>query len=123
MKTIRNLFLIYIILNSLLATAEEAEKIKIPFETKKFDQEANKAKDHTLVQNIRQELIKNKTLSSNSKNIQIIIVDKEIVLKGPVNSESEKTTITSLVNKMAGGYSMRDQLEIKPDTVPEQQLP
>lgn len=123
MKIIRKLFLIYAILNSLLAYANEAETIKIPLETKKFDQEANKAKDRNLVASIRQELIKNKTLSSNSKNIQIIIVDKEIVLKGPVNTDSEKTTIISLVNKMATGYSMRDQLEIKPDTAPEQQIP
>lgn len=81
-------------------------------EIKTFDQIANKSVDHVLVQQIRDKLINDKYLSKNGKNIQIIIVDKEITLKGPIDTDEEKTRILNLTSELSDKHSIRNQLEV-----------
>lgn len=90
----------------------EAYTEKANYETLSFDQQSNKGSDLALVRKIRNELTNDKFLSKNGKNIKIIVVEKEITLKGAVNSDGEKQRIKNLITKLSDTYKIRDQLEI-----------
>jgi osmotically-inducible protein OsmY len=77
-----------------------------------FDKAANKVNDQVLVQTIRHQLLTDETLSRNGKNIQIIVVGKEITLKGPVNSDREENHILDLASKISDKHKIRNQLEV-----------
>ncbi|MGZ3788572.1 MAG: BON domain-containing protein [Bacteriovorax sp.] len=77
-----------------------------------FDHDANKAKDFSLVKSIRNELLNDNYLSKSGRNVQIIVVGKEITLKGPVPSEGEKTRILDIANRHSENKKIRDQLEV-----------
>lgn len=83
------------------------------YETKDFDKLANKTKDHALVNKIRNQLLSDKLLSKEAKNVKIIVVDNEIILKGPVISSGEKSRIINLTSKISKTHSIRNQLEVK----------
>lgn len=108
---------------SILSFANSQESVELSSSTRKkpsapsheiktFDQIANKSVDHVLVQQIRDKLINDKYLSKNGKNIQIIIVDKEITLKGQIDSDGEKTRIINLTSELSDKHSIRNQLEV-----------
>lgn len=108
---------------SILSSVNSQESVELSSSTRKkssapsneiktFDQIANKSVDHTLVQQIRDKLINDKSLSKNGKNIQIIIVDKEITLKGPIDSDGEKARIINLTSELSDQHSIRNQLEV-----------
>lgn len=112
MKTLMTL--VFTLLLSTIVNALEPINAKAvtSYEQLAFDQQANKAPDRELVKRIREELSKDPQLSKNGKNIKIIIVKKEIVLKGPVNSENEKSKIISMADKLKADHTIRDQIEI-----------
>jgi osmotically-inducible protein OsmY len=91
-----------------------AEVSTMPVESEQylFDKDANKASDRGLVNSIRNQLVNDTTLSKSGKNIQIIVVGKEITLKGPVPSESEENKILSLTGKNSSGHNIRNQMEV-----------
>lgn len=115
------MFLIVILLIASFANSQDTiehststrKKTSAPsYEIKTFDQIANKSVDRALVQQIRDKLINDKYLSKNAKSIQIIIVDEEIILKGPINSDGEKTRIINLTSELSDKHSIRNQLEV-----------
>lgn len=106
------LFLICLMLMPIVSNSADSAN----YETMTFDQQANKGSDLTLVRKIRNELVNDKYLSKNGKNIKVIVVEKEITIKGTVNSDGEKTRIKNIVTKLSNNYSIRDQLEIARDT-------
>lgn len=77
-----------------------------------FDKEANKPGDQALVKKIREELTLDRTLSVDGKNIKVIVVGKEITLKGPVNSAAEKARIINIISKISSAHTIRDQIEV-----------
>lgn len=95
-----------------LASTNPTEMTKTSYEQLAFDSQANKTADLPLVRKIRRDLIFDKYLSTNGKNVKIIIVDKEITLKGPVKSEDEKVKILSIVSKLSNNHTIRNQLEV-----------
>ncbi len=75
------------------------------------DQAENEA-DRTISQNIRQAIGKDDSVSTNGKNAKIITVDGIVTLRGPVQSEKEKTNIGAKAQQIAGVKSVDNQLEI-----------
>jgi len=77
-----------------------------------MDKDENKSSDHDLVRSIRQQLLNDTTISNSAKNIQIIVVAKEITLKGPVSTERDQQRILETVKKASNDHKIRNQLEI-----------
>jgi len=68
--------------------------------------------DRTITQKIRQEVVKDDSLSMTAKNIKIITLNGVVTLRGPVKSEKEKTEIAALVQRVGGMTRVDNQLEI-----------
>jgi hyperosmotically inducible periplasmic protein len=75
--------------------------------------QGNTQSDLDLTQKIRKALVMDSTYSMTAKNIKIITVEGKVTLRGPVNSDSEKSGIESLAKNIAGDGNVDDQLEVK----------
>ena len=76
------------------------------------DQGSSKG-DLELTRKIRQEMVKQRTLSSDAKNIKVISIDGVVTLKGPVPSASEKKRIEKIAMRIAGHSKVISQIEIE----------
>lgn len=68
--------------------------------------------DRTITQQIRQAVMRDKSLSFNAKNVKIITLNHQVTLRGPVKSAAERTAIESAAKQVAGVSSVENQLEI-----------
>jgi hyperosmotically inducible protein len=75
--------------------------------------QGNSPEDRDLTQKIRHSLVANTDYSINAKNIKIITVNGRVTLRGPVNSEAEKSGVLALARNSTGDGNVDDQLEIK----------
>ena len=75
------------------------------------DQSENQA-DRTLTQQIRRELMADRSLSTDAKNIKIVTINGVVTLRGPVNTPQEKATIEAKAQSIAGANNVDSQLEI-----------
>jgi osmotically-inducible protein OsmY len=75
--------------------------------------QGNTRADIDLTQKIRKALVMDTTYSMTAKNIKIITVNGRVTLRGPVNSDSEKSGIEGLAKNIAGDANVDDQLEVK----------
>jgi hyperosmotically inducible periplasmic protein len=75
--------------------------------------QGNTQSDIDLTQRIRKTLVMDTTYSMTAKNIKIIAVNGRVTLRGPVNSDSEKSGIEALAKNIAGDGNVDDQLEVK----------
>jgi osmotically-inducible protein OsmY len=71
------------------------------------------SQDRKLTQSIRQSVMKDKSLSTAARNVKIITTQGKVTLRGPVNSEEEKTKIHELAKAAAGQVPVDNQLEVK----------
>lgn len=78
-----------------------------------MDQSESKS-DLTITQKIRREVVSDSSLSDNAKNVKIITQNGMVTLRGPVNSNQEKTTIDAKAKGVAGVKSVNNLLEIAP---------
>ncbi len=69
--------------------------------------------DRTITQEIRKAVTDRDELSTNARNVKIITVDGVVTLRGPVKSETEKTTVASLARRTTGVKRVDDQLEVE----------
>lgn len=70
--------------------------------------------DREITQKIRKSLVIGPTgYSVTAKNIKIITVNGKVTLRGPVNTEAEKSGIVSVAKTVAGEGNVDDQLELK----------
>lgn len=76
-----------------------------------MDQAENEV-DRTITQKIRQEVVKNDTLSMSAKNIKIITVNGVVTLRGPVKSDKERADIGALATHLDGVKRVDNLLEI-----------
>ena len=76
--------------------------------------QGNSSADIQLTQQIRK-LVVNGTnkFSVAAQNIKIITQNGQVTLRGPVENDSEKTTIDGLAKSVAGETNVTDQLEVK----------
>ena len=78
------------------------------------DQQKDSRSDQDITQQIRQSIMKDKSLSTYAHNIKIITQNGQVTLKGPVRSEDEKKTVEAKAAEVAGGSNVTSQLDIKP---------
>lgn len=77
------------------------------------DQVKGSAADVELTRKIRQELVNDKTLSTDAQNIKIITLNGVVTLRGSVSSAAEKSKVDSLAKKFSGVRQVDNQTEIK----------
>lgn len=76
-----------------------------------FDQSETEA-DRMVSQRIRQDIVKDDTLSTNAKNVKVVTNNGVVHLRGPVNSPDEKAKIGKIVENVSGVKSVNNQLEV-----------
>jgi osmotically-inducible protein OsmY len=70
--------------------------------------------DRQATRKIRQTLVSGTTdYSMTAKNVKIITANGKVTLRGPVNSDAEKTGIEAIAKNIAGDGNVDDQLEVK----------
>lgn len=79
------------------------------------DQQKDNRSDRDITQQIRQSLMKDKSLSTYAHNVKIIAQNGMVTLKGPVRSEEEKRVVETKANEVAGANKVTSQLEVKPN--------
>jgi len=77
------------------------------------DQTRGSAADVELTRQIRQELMKDKSLSVNAQNIKVITLSGVATLRGPVESTAEKNKVGELAKKVSGVSKVDNQTEVK----------
>lgn len=78
------------------------------------DQQKDNHSDRGITQQIRQSIMKDKSLSSYAHNVKIVTQDGQVTLKGPVRSEDEKKAIEAKATEVAGEGKVTSELNIKP---------
>jgi hyperosmotically inducible periplasmic protein len=69
--------------------------------------------DRKITQQIRQDLMKDGSLSFTAKNVKVITINGKVTLRGPVKSEAERSSVEAAARRAAGsGAQVDSQLEI-----------
>lgn len=79
------------------------------------DQQKENPSDRGITEQIRQSIVKDKSLSIDAHNVKIISQNGEVTLKGPVKSDEEKQAIESKATAVAGVNKVINELEVKPN--------
>jgi hyperosmotically inducible periplasmic protein len=77
------------------------------------DQQKDNRSDREITQQIRQFLVKDKSLSTYGHNVKVITQNGQVTLKGPVRSEDEKKAIEAKATEVAGENKVTSELNIK----------
>lgn len=78
------------------------------------DQQKENHSDREITQQIRQSIMKDKSLSTYAHNVKVVTQNGEVTLKGPVRSEDEKRAIETKAAEVAGQDKVNSELDIKP---------
>ena len=78
------------------------------------DQQKDNRSDRDITQQIRQSIVKDKSLSTYAHNVKIITQNGQVTLKGPVQSEDEKKAIEAKAAEVAGENKVSSELNVKP---------
>ena len=78
------------------------------------DQQKDNRSDRDITQQIRQSIMKDKSLSTYAHNVKIVTQGGQVTLKGPVRSEEEKKTVEVKATEVAGENKVTNQLDVKP---------
>lgn len=78
------------------------------------DEQKSSESDMNITQRIRQEIVKNKKLSTYAKNVKIITVDGKVTLKGPVRSRTEVDSILKTARATAGEANITNEMTVEP---------
>lgn len=71
------------------------------------------ASDRAITQQIRKDLMNDKSLSFTAKNVKVITIDGKVTLRGTVKSEAERTAIEAAARRATGdGARVDSQLEV-----------
>lgn len=77
------------------------------------DQQKDNRSDRDISQQIRQSIIKDKSLSTYAHNVKVITQNGQVTLKGPVRSEEEKRAVEAKASEVAGDGKVTSELNIK----------
>lgn len=77
------------------------------------DQQKSNTSDRDMTKQIRQAIVKDKSISTYGHNVKVITQNGVVTLKGPVRSEDEKKAIESKAAEVAGADKVSDELEVK----------
>jgi hyperosmotically inducible periplasmic protein len=78
------------------------------------DQQKENSADRQMVRQIRQAIIKDKSLSTYAHNIKVIVQNGAVTLKGPVRSDEEKSALEVKATQVAGEGKVTNELEVEP---------
>ena len=78
------------------------------------DQQKENRSDRDITQQIRQSIMKDKSLSTYAHNVKIVTQGGQVTLKGPVQSEDEKKAIEAKAAEVAGENKVSSELNVKP---------
>lgn len=81
------------------------------------EQQSNEQQDVHLSANIRQAILSEKNMSVNAQNVKIITIGDKVTLRGPVDSENERSRVLEIAKSAAGGKSVTDEMELKGKSV------
>ena len=70
--------------------------------------------DINVLAEIRKHVVANDALSTNAKNVKILVENGVVTLRGPVKTAEEKTWIQQEAMTIAKGYRVDNQLEVAP---------
>ena len=76
------------------------------------DQKENES-DIKITADIRQAIIKDKSLSVNAQNVKIITLNGVVTLRGPVETKKESKKLRKIAKHTPGVLKIDNQLEIK----------
>jgi hyperosmotically inducible periplasmic protein len=76
------------------------------------DQQKANANDTRITAQIRKEIMKEKTFSTNAQNVKIITVNGKVTLKGPVSSLAEQNSILKHARAVAGSSNVVNEIAI-----------
>jgi len=107
------------------AIAQDSSQAPAPDNTKTNDRDRNPAQatadqqkenrpDRDITRDIRRSIMQDKSLSTYAHNVKVISQNGMVTLKGPVQSEEEKTAIEAKAAEVAGKDKVTSQLEVKP---------
>lgn len=82
--------------------ADNAEKNKEYKSSGSAEQQSGAQSDREITRRIRRAIVKDKSLSVKAHNVKIITRNGEVTLRGPVNSEEEKTTVEKAAKEAMG---------------------
>src|ERR1035438_7112767 len=74
------------------------------------DQQKENRSDRDITQQIRQAIMKDKSLSTYTHNVKIITQNGQVTLKGPVRSEDEKRAVEAKATEVAGGKKGKNEM-------------
>ncbi len=78
------------------------------------DQQKDNRSDREITRQIRQSIIKDKSLSTYAHNVKIISQNGIVTLRGPVRSEEEKKSVEAKASQVAGESKVTSELDVKP---------
>jgi osmotically-inducible protein OsmY len=78
------------------------------------DQQKDNRSDREITQQIRQSIVKDKSLSTYAHNVKIITRNGQVTLKGPVRSDDEKQAVETKATEVAGQQKVTSELSVKP---------
>jgi hyperosmotically inducible periplasmic protein len=75
--------------------------------------QSNTQADVDITRSIRKQIMADKDLSVNAKNVKVITQNGHVTLRGPVNSIQEKDQIGEIANGVVHSENVENQLEVK----------
>lgn len=78
------------------------------------DQQKHDLSDRDITRQIRESVMKDKSLSTYAHNVKIISQNGMVTLRGPVRSEDEKRAVEADATAVVGQDKVTDELEVKP---------
>jgi hyperosmotically inducible periplasmic protein len=76
-------------------------------------QQSNAKSDVELTRKIRRAVVRDHSLSMLAHNIKIVSANGNVILRGPVKTEDEKTAVGSKAEAIAGADKVDNQIEVK----------
>lgn len=76
-------------------------------------EQSNDKSDLELARKIRRAIVKDDSLSMMAHNVKIVSSGGNVVLRGPVKTDEEKTIIARKAQKIAGTGTVDNELEVK----------
>lgn len=117
------LFACFVSAGCMVASAQDSSQQSAPDNTKvnqgdqdksqpTADQQKDNRSDRDIAQQIRQSVVKDKSLSSYAHNVKIISQNGMVTLKGPVRSDDEKRAIETKAADIVGPDKVTSELQV-----------
>jgi len=82
-------------------------------QTQSADKQSNAKSDREITAKIRKEIMANKDLSTYAHNVKIITTNGAVTLKGPVQSEDEKSKVAQIAGNVVSSDKVTNEITVK----------